>query len=70
MGGDVGVDGKFEQLARGERLDAAPPEEIVDVRHVLAQKVERPRVVQVHRLAHVYDVQLLLGWKIRSFMII
>lgn len=59
-GVDVGVDNEIEELAHGQRGHASLSEEVVDVQRILSQKVQRTRMIQVNRLAHIDDPQLTL----------
>lgn len=54
----IRIHDKVKQLLHGERRHPRAPEEGVDVLDVFSQEVKSPGMIQVHRLAHVNDVQL------------
>jgi hypothetical protein len=57
---DVRIDDQFEQLARGHHGDTLSSEIVVDVVAVLAQKLERVRMVVLDGLRHVDDVRIVI----------
>lgn len=51
---------KLKQLACGQDSNASTPEECVYMGYILSQEVKSTRVIQIHSLTHINDVQLVL----------